>query len=191
MLFTFFDPIEYTAKTINKQAKTIPMTDIFRNYKSYFKQALAGYRLRTYYIQGSPRPEELAYIIYGNTQLYWVLLMCNDNYDPFYGWITSQEAAYAAAQQRYANTGGQQVVYHINEHGEKFYNLIEDPNNPRVWYDKGDTAMLYPQYEGALSAIDTNEDALIKNESKREIKIISPQDIDSFISDLIRIMEQA
>ncbi|MFP9072226.1 baseplate wedge protein 53, partial [Enterococcus faecalis] len=44
MLFTFFDPIEYAAKTVNKNAPTIPMTDIFRNYKDYFKRALAGYR---------------------------------------------------------------------------------------------------------------------------------------------------
>lgn len=191
MLFTFFEPIEYTAKTVDKNAHAVPMTDIFRNYKAYFKRVMANYRLRTYYIQGNPRPEELAYQIYGNPQLYWVLLMCNDNYDPFYGWITSQDTAYTASEQRYANVGGQQVVYHINDKGEKFWNLIEDPNNPRLWYDKGDTAMLYPQYEGPLQAVDTYEAALIENEKKRAIKIIAAQDIDSFMSGLIREMEQA
>lgn len=191
MIFTFFDPIEYTAKTIDKNAKAVPITDIFRNYKEYFKRAASNYRLRTYYIQGNPRPEELSYQIYGNSQLYWVLLMCNDNYDPFYGWITSQEAAYQAAEQRYANAGGDQVVYHVNENGEKFWNLVNYNDDPTVWYDKGDVAKKYPQYIGALAAVDVNEAAILENERKREIKIIAQQDIDSFMADLIREMEKS
>lgn len=191
MIFTFFDPIEYTAKTIDKNAKAVPITDIFRNYKEYFKRAASNYRLRTYYIQGNPRPEELSYQIYGNSQLYWVLLMCNDNYDPFYGWITSQEAAYQAAEQRYANAGGDQVVYHVNENGEKFWNLVNYNDDPTVWYDKGDVAKKYPQYNGALAAVDVNEAAILENERKREIKIIAQQDIDSFMADLIREMEKS
>ncbi|WFG77772.1 baseplate wedge subunit [Escherichia phage vB_VIPECOOM01] len=191
MLFTFFDPIEYAAKTVNKNAPTIPMTDIFRNYKDYFKRALAGYRLRTYYIKGSPRPEELANAIYGNPQLYWVLLMCNDNYDPYYGWITSQEAAYQASIQKYKNVGGDQIVYHVNENGEKFYNLISYDDNPYIWYDKGDKARKYPQYEGALAAVDTYEAAVLENEKLRQIKIIAKSDINSFMNDLIRIMEKS
>lgn len=191
MLFSFFDPIQYTAKTINKNAKTIEMTDIFRNYKAYFKRVAAGYRLRTHYIQGSPRPEELANIIYGNPQLYWVLLMCNDNYDPYYGWITSQEAAYQAAAQRYEFAGGNQVLYHVDAQGEKYYNLVEDPRNPGSWYDKGDTDMEFRQYSGALAAVDIYESSVLENEKLREIKIVSPQDIDSFLSDLIREMEIA
>lgn len=191
MLFSFFDPINYTAKTVNENAKAIPMTDIFRNYKAYFKRIISGYRLRTYYIQGSPRPEELAYQIYGNTQLYWVLLMCNDNYDPYYGWITSQEAAYRAAEQRYENAGGDQVIYHIDAKGDKYYNLVESETNPGTWYDKGDLAQEYPQYQGALAAIDIYEDAIRSNEKKRQIKIIAPSDINSFLSDLIREMEIA
>ncbi|UPW39249.1 baseplate wedge protein [Escherichia phage vB_EcoM_ESCO47] len=191
MLFTFFDPIGYSAKTIDKNAPVIPMTDIFRNYKEYFKRVAANYRLRTYYIKGSPRPEELANQIYGNPQLYWVLLMCNDNYDPYYGWITSQEAAYQASIQKYANAGGDQVLYHINENREKFYNLVSYPDEPLVWYDKGDKARRYPQYKGPLAAVDTYEAAVLENEALRKIKIVAKEDINSFITDLIREMEIA
>lgn len=191
MLFSFFDPINYTAKTIDENAKPIPMTDIFRNYKAYFKRVASNYRLRTYYIQGSPRPEELSYQIYGNPQLYWVLLMANDNYDPYYGWIISQEAAYQSSEQRYSNAGGNQVLYHVDRAGEKYYNLVESTKNPGTWYDKGDTQQEYIQYQGALAAVDTYEDAILTNEAKREIKIISPGDIDAFLRDLIREMEIA
>lgn len=199
MLFSFFNPINYTAKTIYKNApsltnsdlKTIPMTDIFRNYKSYFDTVASNYKLKTYYITGAPRPEELAYQLYGNTQLYWVLLMCNNTYDPYYGWLINQEAGYQASIQRYQDIGGNQTLYHINEKGEIWYNLVEYPENSQVWYDKGDRIHKYPQYRGALAAVDIYEDAIRKNEVKREIKIIDPYDIESFVSALIKEMEKA
>lgn len=190
MLFSFFDPINYTAATVNKNASSVQLTDIFRNYHSYFKAVAARYKLKTYFINGSPRPEELANTLYGNSQLYWVLLMCNNNYDPFYGWMTGQEASYAAAVQKYQYVGGDQVLYHIDSKGEIFYNLVEDPNNPGTWYDKGDTAMKYPQFNGALGAVDIYDDAARKAEIQRAIKIIDPNDIESFITALIREMDK-
>lgn len=199
MLFSFFDPINYESKTVKPDSSSltdadvlsVPMTDIFRNYKEYFDKVAKNYTLKTYYISGAPRPEELAHQLYGNVQLYWVLLMCNNIYDPYYGWITGQESAYQAAIQRYATAGGNQVLYHVNEKGEKFWNLVNTPENPYTWYDKGDTEKRYPQYEGPLAAVDIYEDAIRKNEYKREIKIIDPNDIESFVSALIREMEKA
>ncbi|AND76093.1 hypothetical protein MX01_148 [Escherichia phage MX01] len=199
MLFSFFDPINYESKTVkpdsgsltNADVLSVPMTDIFRNYKEYFDKVAKNYTLKTYYINGAPRPEELANQLYGNVQLYWVLLMCNNVYDPYYDWITGQEVAYQAAIQRYSTAGGNQVLYHVNEKGEKFWNLVNTPENPYTWYDKGDTEKRYPQYEGPLAAVDIYEDAIRKNEYKREIKIIDPNDIESFVSALIREMEKA
>ncbi|ASZ76391.1 baseplate wedge subunit [Proteus phage PM2] len=182
MIFSFFDPVEYRGK---------PTTNIFKNYKVYIKRVLSNYKLKTYYIKGSPRPEELANTLYGNPQLYWVLLMINDNYDPFHGWIKGQEASYQSAIQRYENAGGQQVLYHIDNNGERYYNLVEDPDNPGLWYDKGDKEMEYLQYNGPLAAVDILEDAILRNEESREIKIIDPKEIQSFISAIIREMEKS
>lgn len=199
MLFSFFDPIDYEAKTIVKNSPSLPkslanptpMTDIFRNYREYFDKVAKRYTLKTYYITGAPRPEELSYQLYGNTQLYWVLLMCNNVYDPYWGWITNQEAAYQGAMQKYRDVGGNKTIYHVNEKGEKFWNLISYPDAPTTWYDKGDRIRKYPQYQGALAAVDTYEDAIKRNEYKREIKIIDPYDIESFVSTLVREMEKA
>lgn len=182
MLFSFFDAIEYNGK---------PTTQIFKNYRSYLNRVLVNFKLKTYYISGSPRPEQLANTLYGNPQLYWVLLMINDNFDPFYGWITNQEASYQCAIQRYQDIGGQQVLYHVDNNGEKYYNLVEHPINKGHWYDKGDKEMKHMQYQGPLAAVDTYEDAILKNEAKREIKIIDPIDITNFVSSFIREMEKS
>lgn len=192
MIFSFFDAIEYKAKTVNVNSKTVTLTDIFKNYHGYFNQVAINYQLKTYFIQGSPRPEELSYQLYGNSQYYWVLLMVNNVYDPYYGWIKSQEASYQSAIQKYENTeeGINQVLYHIDSNGDKYYNLVSDPENPLIWYDKGDEAMEHPQYKGPLVAVDVYEDAIRRNEAMREIKIIDPSDIESFISALIKLMEK-
>lgn len=182
MIFSFFDPINY---------KNIPTTNIFKNYRSYLNRVLANFKLKTYYISGSPRPEQLAYTIYGNSQLYWVLLMINDNFDPFHGWIKPQEACYQSAIQRYSEVGGNQVLYHIDINGERYYNLIEDPEHPGTYYDKGDKKMKFPQYTGKLAAVDILEDSILSNETKREIKIIDPVDINNFVSSMIREMEKS
>lgn len=179
MLFSFFDAIDYQGK---------PTTQIFKNYRAYFNRVVVRYTLKTYNVSGSPRPEELAHRIYGNQQLYWVLLMCNDVYDPFYGWLTTQETAYQYAMQQYPEN---QVVYHVDINGNKYWNLVEDKDFPNHWYDKGDTEKLYPQYIGALRAIDSLEAQTIVNEAKRTIKIIDPADINAFLSDFIREMELA
>lgn len=190
MLFTFFDPIEYTAKTLNKNAPTIQMTQIFKDYRTYFNTVSKGYKLQTYYITGAPRPEELAYQIYGNVQYYWVLLMTNNTYDPYHGWITSQDAAYKSAEQRYKDIGGEQVLYHVDAQNDKYYNLVEYPANSAIWYDKGDLQHRYPQYNGPLASVDIYEASILKNEKYREIKIIAPTDLDAFISDLMKAMEK-
>lgn len=192
MLFSFFDSIDYKRKTTDgAQAKSIPTADIYRDYKNYFNTVAENYLLQTYYISGAPRPEELAYEIYGNSQLYWVLLMCNRVYDPYQNWIKSQDACYQSAAQKYSEVGGDQVLYHVDIDGNKYYNLVEYPENSGTWYDKGDFLRQYPQYNGALAAVDIYEDAILENEQYRQISIINPSDIESFLSDLIREMEKA
>lgn len=193
MLFSFFNPINYTSKTVGSK-KQIPTADIFRNYQEYFKRVAKNYLLQNYYIQGSPRPEELSYQIYGNTQFYWILLMCNEIYDPFYDWIKSQDSCYQAAEQKYSDLGGNQTLYYTDSEGKRYYNVEQVPADSGIWYSIGETDYTkdyHIQYRGALAAVDIFEDAILENEKLRQIKIINPNDINSFISDIVREMEKA
>lgn len=189
MLNSFYDPIYYAAKTVNVNAPERLMTNIFKDYTSYFKKVAANYNLITHYIQGAPRPETLSYDLYKNTQYYWALLMANDCYDPYHDWIKTQSAVYASVAQQY--TDPETVIVHfVDIKGERYYNLIQYDDEPGIWYDKGDKNRLHAQYKGALAPVTAYEAALNDNEKKREIKIIAPTDIDNFISDLIKEMER-
>lgn len=186
MIFSFFDGTLYNGKLT---------TDIFRDYQNYARKALNSIKLKTYTISGSPRPEQLAYQLYGNPNYYWVLLMVNNIDDPFHGWIKSPTACYKTAVQRYKNMdngvqSNNRIVYHLNEFGEKFYNLVNDKENPNHWYDKGDTEKKYIQYNGPLRPIDIFEAEMLENEKKRTIKIIDPRDLNKFMSNITREMEK-
>ncbi|QFR57202.1 baseplate wedge subunit [Klebsiella phage Kpn BM7] len=193
MLFSFFNPIEYQAKTTGSK-KIIPTANIYRDYQEYFDRVAVNYLLQNYYIQGAPRPEELSYELYGNTQFYWILLMCNGIYDPYHGWIKSQDACYQAAEQKYSKVGGNQILYHVDADGNRYYNVEQVPPDSGIWWAKGEndyTKDSHIQYRGALAAVDVYEDAILENEKLRQIKIINPVDIESFLSDIVREMEKA
>lgn len=179
MIFSFFDSVRY---------KGSDLADIFRNYNSYFKKASSKYIIKNYVLQGAPRPETVAYNLYNNTDLYWVLLMLNSIRDPFHGWIKTETACYESADQKYPEN---KVLYHVDRLGNKFYNLVEYPVGSNLWYDKGDETYSHLQYDLALKAIDIYEDSIIENERLRYIKIIDPKDINSFLSDFIRELETA
>lgn len=189
MLLSFYDPIYYSAKTVSKQAPDVLMTNIFRNYKRYFDRVAKNYNLTTYYIQGSPRPETLSNTIYNNTQYYWILLFANNVYDPLHGWIKSQEACYDSVAQEIENPETV-ISYHINIRNEKYYNLVESDRQEGWWYDKGDKFQLHVQYKGTLVPVNAYEDAILKNEEMRKIRIVNPVDLENFVADFIKEMER-
>lgn len=189
MIFSFYDPIVYQAKTVSKNSPNVLMTDIFRNYKGYFDKVALNYNLTTYYIQGSPRPEALANTLYGNPQLYWVLLYANDVYDPFHDWVKTQNQVYDSTEQQFADPE-KIIAYHTNINGEKFYNLVEYPVGSGWWYDKGDINHFHVQYQGVLAPRTLYEEKLSENDAKRKIRIVNPSDIDSFVADVIKELEK-
>lgn len=180
MIFSAFSSIDYNGK---------PTADIFRNYNSYVKQAAKDLVLRDYLIEGSDRPELISWKLYDDPQYYWVLLMLNNNYDPFHGWIKSQDAIHQSMNYKYKNVGSpDQIAYHINAKGKKFYNLYEDKENPGLWYDKIDHQRKHLQYKGTLVPVTIMEDAIAENETIRVIKIVSPGDMSTFMTNFKRII---
>lgn len=170
----------------------VPTADIFHNYNRFYKNIESNYILKEYSIRNAPRPELLSHMLYGTTQYYWVLLLINEIYDPFYDWIMSEQAVHEYSEQKYQYVGGvHSIAYHVSEDGEKFWNVVEDPLAPGFWYDKGDLIKRYLQYKGTLIPMTNIEHEIEENEKKRVIKIIQPNDMRRFISDFNKQMESS
>ena len=117
------------------------------------------------------------------------MLFANNVYDPYHGWIKSQNQVYESLEQEYENPESI-IAYHTNLQGEKFYNLVEHPDKSNQWYDKGDITRSHLQYSGVLAPKNLYEAALLENDEKRKIRIINPSDIESFLGELIKEMER-
>lgn len=177
MIFEAFEPITYD---------DFKVVDIIRDYRSYIDRVIPNYQLKEYVITGDPTPERLCSDLYDNPNLMWVLIYLNDIYDPWHGWVKSQTAVYDSAEQIYEGKGGvNQIVYHTDSEGERYYELVEHPEKPMHWYHMNDTRYEHLQYFGYLHPVPVYTDQESKNEEKRIIVIIDPSDIKNFIDEVI------
>lgn len=169
-----FGTTQYMGKSI---------ADIFHNGGGYWDNIKVNFQLEDYSIAGSPRPEQLAYQLYGDPNLYWVLLLINQIVDPWHGWIKDDQAVQEYTKNKYANvTGGAFAVHHHESpEGDIFYDLVEFPVGSQQWYDSGDTNRQFIQYTGDLVPITRIEHELNLNEEKRVIKVIRNSDITRFL----------
>jgi len=189
MIFSIFDKTEYLG---------VETADIFKNLNYYHKQIVGSFDLIDYKIKGDFRPEQIAYQLYGDTSLYWMILLLNERVDPYYDWIVPNEAVAENAEYRYELIGGnEQVHHHIDEQGRWWYDMIEDPKHPRNWYNKFDFINNAPEegqkdyreilYHGVMIPVSVDEYEFDKNENKRVIQVLSSDDVSSYISSFMKL----
>lgn len=180
--------LSFFGTTIYDGAET---SDIFHNYSKYFKSIEERFILKEYYITGSPRPELLSYQLYDTPEHYWVLLMINDMYDPYYDWVMGEQSIHEYADQKYQYVGGvNKIAYHQTDQGERFWNVVEYPKGSGKWYDAMDDRHLYIQFDGAMEPITNIEHEIMSNDAKRTIYIVQQGDINQFVSELKKEMEK-
>lgn len=80
--FEHFDTIERNGR---QQKNIIARIDFFRNIKE--NVVLFEY----YNVKDGQKPEDVAYELYNDPELYWILLYINDIVDPFCDWLLSDK----------------------------------------------------------------------------------------------------
>ncbi len=189
MIFSIFDRVEYEG---------VATADIFKNLNYYHKQLADDYDIIQYKIRGDYRPEQIAYELYGDTSLYWMIMLFNERVDPFYDWVQPNETVSDNSEYRYQWIGGNdQVHHHIDERGRWWYDMTEDPANPRNWYNDFDFVNNAPEegqedhrellYHGVMIPVSVDEFEFDKNESYRVINIIAPDDVATYVSSFMRL----
>jgi hypothetical protein len=138
-------------------SKTSVVTDITRNIR-FRKELLSSI---TYYdeydIVDGETPEIIAEMIYGNAEYHWIIMLVNDRYDYLTDFPLPEQQLTRHIETVYGATANN-VKHYVNADG-----FIVNSNAP------GAVPVSFAQYERNL------------NESKRRIKIISPQLIDTIL----------
>lgn len=104
-------------------------------------------------------PEQLAYQIYGDPQLYWILLMVNDIDDLYQGWCMSDSQLYDFVSEKY----GVENIYSIHH------------------YENSDGDWTRTVTSNSTSNFTYEQDL---NEEKRKVKILKREYIPQVLSEL-------
>lgn len=181
MILTLFGTTTYNNQII---------ANIFKNPRYYYNLIKREFILRNYRVNGNKRPEQVAYELYGDPNLYWVLLLVNEIIDPLNGWIKSVNATQETSIYRYQWVGGpEQVDHHVDEIGRKWYDVIEHPVGTNNWYSKN--AFGNPDrfvYRGTMVPVSITENEQDLNEAKRTIEVVNPADIRRFVDRMVKII---
>ena len=141
----------------NETTKTSIVTDITRNVR-FRKELLSGITFYDEYdIVDGETPEIIAEKIYGNPEYHWIIMLANDKYDYASDFPLTES----------------QLVKHIERLYGTNANGIKHYIDPRGFTVNSD-------FPGALPETFATHERNI-NESKRRIKIISPQLVNTIL----------
>lgn len=139
----------FTHQEVNTKAWAV--TDITRNIR-FRRDILADITVYDYYdIVDGETPEIVAEKVYGNAQYHWIVMLANERYDYIGDWPLTQPALDQYVTDKYGSAADS-VHHYVDYKG-----FIVSSDIP------GATSVSNRQYEESI------------NNSKRTIKIISPQ----------------
>lgn len=167
---------------INILGKSIPVREIVNNTSLYYK----------YTIEGWDTPENLAAKLYDNSNYHWVILLLNNVIDPFYDWILREEEVFKYATEIYGNDL-RSVHHYENEDGwligcsnESKTNKLDCISGGFEWYDDSITTV---ENNPLITPITNLEWEQRINDRKREIKVLRPEYVNTFVTQFTEIMK--
>ena len=164
MYFDHFPEIYYPFN-IGKREEIKVLKDITRNVRVIKEIASSITLYELYDIQDGDTPELISERFYGTPQYHWVIILINERYDYLSDFPLSQPVLDLYVAQKYGE-GNENAVHHW-----------EDENGFIVSSDiAGATSVSNAQYEDKI------------NESKRTIKIVSPELITKLVDQFLQII---
>lgn len=153
--------------------RIVTVTDIFRR-AAIVNANINNYNIDYYTILDGEQPEDVAHKLYGDGKLGWTILLANDIIDPYNDWYVSSDVLEDYTKLKY---------------GENFLNVHHHwvlPERPEVCveYDADKLA------SGEILPITNLEHEEILNDNRREIRVVSPNNIRDFVKEfenLIRL----
>lgn len=156
MYFENFPLINYS---LDGGTTNFVSTDIFRRVVARTNNIFTSTAYDKYDILDGDTPEIVADKVYGNVELYWIILIANEILDPRYDWPLPQNALQAYITDKYG-AGNEFDTHHWeNEQGD----------------------IVHSSYAGIKYEYTNTDFEQQENEAKRQISILKPQFIQQFV----------
>ena len=172
MYFNFFPTVDYV-NVGQSNSKTV--TNILKRaaIREVIKDNLAIYT--KYIIKSGETPESIAFNVYGDAELHWVILLTNDIYDRYHQWPMNVNQFLSYVNEKYTNPN---ATHH--------YEISQSSGDTSVKIDIGSDNTDYP----SATAINNFEYEESRQDALRQIRLLNVAQVNKVVNDFSRLMKE-
>ena len=172
MYFNFFPTVDYV-NVGQSNSKTV--TNILKRaaIREVIKDNLAIYT--KYIIRSGETPESVAFNVYGDAELHWVILLTNDIYDRYHQWPMNVNQFLAYVNEKYTNPN---ATHH--------YEISQSSGDTAVKIDIGSDNTDYP----SATAVTNFEYEESRQDALRQIRLLKVAQVNKVVNDFSRLMKE-
>ena len=157
----------------NGNYKLLP--NILRRVKLRSGLRSGSFLFDSYDVTDGERPEDIAFKLYGDPELHWVILMTNNVTDRFYQWPMTQPQFQEHLTDKYG-AGNEDATHHFEKTQDSGPTSSSGPNDfsPKVECNSDD---------GDPDIITNRQYEQRKQDEYRSIRLLEPQFLDTFVEE--------
>ena len=137
----------------------------------------------TYTVKNGETPESIADKLYDDPELHWIVLMVNDITDRYHQWPMLEQQFNTFVEEKYSNPDGVHH-YEISQSSGSDTTKIEVYNNSALY--SGDT-----DFYSTSSTVTNREYEEREQDKKRQIRLLDPRFVDTFVEEFKRLMKES
>ena len=130
----------------------------------------------TYDVRNGETPESIAFKLYDDAELHWVILLVNDITDRFHDWPLTEAQFLQFIKDKYTNVD---AIHH--------YEISQESGDTAVKINIGTSNTDYP----SATAITNYEHEQELQDTKRKIRLLDPSYISDFVEEFKSIMRES
>ena len=172
MYFNFFPTVDYVnvgqsnSKTVTNILKRAAIREVVKNNLAIYTK---------YIIKSGETPESVAFNVYGDAELHWVILLTNDIYDRYHQWPMNVNQFLAYVNEKYTNPN---ATHH--------YEISQSSGDTSVKIDIGSDNTGYP----SATAVTNFEYEESRQEALRQIRLLNVAQVNKVVNDFSRLMKE-
>lgn len=154
------------SKTVTNILKRAAIRDVVKDNLAIYTK---------YIIKSGETPESVAFNVYGDAELHWVILLTNDIYDRYHQWPMNVNQFLAYVNEKYTNPN---ATHH--------YEISQSSGDTSVKIDIGSDNTGYP----SATAVTNFEYEESRQDALRQIRLLNVAQVNKVVNDFSRLMKE-
>ena len=173
MYFDNFPTIPYDAEG---NGKFKDVKNLLRRVGIRTKVKVNAMLFDTYDVKNGETPESIAFKLYGDSELHWVIMLINDITDRFHDWPMSEAQFLQFVNDKYDNVD---AIHH--------YEIPQSSGDTSKKINIGTSNSDYP----TATAITNFEHEQEQQDNKRKIRLLAPSYLDDFVEEFKLLIRES